>query len=180
VTMHVAFLRGINVSSHSASKEQLCAAFERLGFEKVATFRASGNVLFDAGSSKPQREPIERELARGLGYDVPVFLRSAKQVASVAAFEPFTREQLLASRGKLQVSFLAKRPPKAARAKALALATADEPLAIEGTELYWLPKGTMRESTLDLKALERLLGAWTMRTKGTVELIAARLTGVRG
>jgi uncharacterized protein (DUF1697 family) len=163
------------VSAHSASKGQLGAAFERLGFEGVSTFRASGNVLFDAGRTKPQPEPIERELAKELGYEVPVFLRSDRQVAAIAASEPFTRRQLAASNGKLQVAFLARRPAKAQREKALAMAPAEEPLALEGTELYWLPKGTMRESTLDLKGLERLLGAWTMRTAGTVELIALRL-----
>jgi uncharacterized protein (DUF1697 family) len=172
---HVAFLRGINIPRHSASKEQLCAAFERLGFGEVSTFRASGNVLFDAGSTNPKPGPIERALGEELGYAVPVFLRSARQIAAVSAFEPFTREQLLASNGKLQVSFLTKPPAKQARAEALALATAEDPLAIRGRELYWLPKGTMRESTLDLKALDQLLGASTMRTKGTVELIAQRL-----
>ncbi len=177
MTEHVAFLRGINVGGHSASKEQLRAAFERLGFEGVSTFRASGNVLFNAGSGQPSSEAIERELALEMGYDVPVFLRSATQVRAVAAFEPFSRAQLSASTGKLQVSFLSKRPAKADRAKALKLATEDDPLAFEGSEIYWLPKGMMRDSGLDLKRLELLLGASTMRTKGTIELIAQRLSG---
>lgn len=63
------------------------------------------------------------------------------------------------------------------RAEALKLATTDDPLALEGSELYWLPKGGTRDSALDLKSLERLLGTSTMRTKGTVELIAERLSG---
>ena len=41
-------------------------------------------------------------------------------------------------------------------------------------ELYWLPSGRMLETTLDLKAIERLLGPLTMRTKNTVEQIAAK------
>ena len=32
----------------------------------------------------------------------------------------------------------------------------------------------MRDSALDLKAVEELVGSWTMRTKGTVELLAAK------
>ena len=177
MAMNVAFLRGINVAGHSASKEQLGAAFERCGFIEVSTFRASGNVLFDAGSAKPKQQAIERELERELGYAVPVFLRSAAQVAAIASFAPFRPAQLAASSGKLQVSFLHRKPSKAAAAKALALATKDDPLAISGRELYWLPKGTMRESGLDLKQLDRLLGVSTMRTKGTVELIATKLRG---
>ena len=180
MAMHVAFLRGINVGSHKASKQQLAAAFARLGFDRVSTFRASGNVLFDAERARPKPEPIERELAKELGYEVPVFLRSARQIRAVAAREPFTPAQISASSGKAQVSFLARRPTKAASAKALALATADDPLAIEGAELHWLPKGSIRESGLDLKALDRLLGPSTMRTMGTVELIAERLSDSSG
>jgi hypothetical protein len=32
----------------------------------------------------------------------------------------------------------------------------------------------MRDSGLDLKAVEKLTGPWTMRTKGTVELLAEK------
>lgn len=175
--MHVAFLRGINVGGHKATKEQLITAFERVGFEMVSTFRASGNVLFDSGASAPpEPEAIERELAQELGYEAPVFLRSADEIAAVAAFEPFTPHQHSASTGKLQVSFLRGRPSPTAAESALALATEDDPLALAASELYWLPKGGMRDSSLDLKALDRLLGASTMRTMGTVELIAGRLT----
>jgi hypothetical protein len=74
------------------------------------------------------------------------------------------------------VSFLRGRPSPTAAESALALATEDDPLALAASELYWLPKGGMRDSSLDLKALDRLLGASTMRTMGTVELIAGRLT----
>jgi uncharacterized protein (DUF1697 family) len=177
MSMYAAFLRGINVGGHGATKDQLRSAFERLGFESVSTFRASGNVLFDSGGSEtPEVESIERELAAELGYEAPVFLRSADEVAAAAAFEPFTPAQLAASNGKLQVSFLRTRPSAAAAADALSLASEDDPLAIKGSELYWLPKGTMRDSELDLKALDRLLGPSTMRTMGTVEQIARRLS----
>ena len=47
---------------------------------------------------------------------------------------------------------------------------------VKGRELYWLPSGGISESDLDLKTLEGLLGPWTMRTKGTVDQIAAKLT----
>jgi uncharacterized protein (DUF1697 family) len=46
---------------------------------------------------------------------------------------------------------------------------------IEGRELYWLPSGGLLESDLDLKAIEKLLGADTRRTMGTIEQIAAKL-----
>ena len=46
---YVAFLRGMNLGKNRRIKNpELLAEFERLGFEDVATFRASGNVVFGA------------------------------------------------------------------------------------------------------------------------------------
>jgi hypothetical protein len=65
-------------------------------------------------------------------------------------------------------------PGRRVRKEALGLATDEDRLAIEGSELYWLPSGGISESDLDLKTLEAELGPWTMRTIGTVEQIAAK------
>jgi uncharacterized protein (DUF1697 family) len=172
---YAAFLRGINVGGHKATKDQLARAFEGCGFGKVSTFRASGNVLFEApGSPKPGASEMEAALEDELGYAVPVFIRSASQLEKVVALGPFSAKELKASKGKLQVAFLPKKPAQGKSREALSLAT-DEPLAIHGSELYWLPKAGMLESELDLRALEKLLGPWTMRTMGTVEQIASKL-----
>ena len=77
---------------------------------------------------------------------MPVFLRSCAEVAAIAAQEPFRRKAVEASKGKLQVMLLAKKPTAAARKKVLALATDEDLLAIEGRELYWLPSGGTLES----------------------------------
>ena len=46
---YIALLRGINVGGHKIIKmEQLRKAFEGLGFENVATYVQSGNVVFNA------------------------------------------------------------------------------------------------------------------------------------
>jgi len=103
-----------------------------------------------------------------------VFLRTIHEVAAIAAREPFDSKAVAKSKGKLQVSFLAKKPTAAAKKKALALATDEDLLAIEGRELYWLPSGGISESDLDLKALDATLGPGTIRTMGTVEQIAAK------
>jgi uncharacterized protein (DUF1697 family) len=174
---YVAFLRGINLGGRRIKNEELRRHFEEIGLEEVATFRASGNVIFAA----PKREAeaklaqrIEAELGERLGYEVPVFLRGIDEVAAIAAREPFDAEVVARSKGKLQVSFLQKKPSAAAKKKALALATDEDLLAIEGRELYWLPSGGISESDLDLKAIDAALGPGTIRTVGTVEQIAAK------
>jgi uncharacterized protein (DUF1697 family) len=175
---YVAFLRGMNLGNRRIKNEELRAHFEAMGLEEVATFRASGNVIF----ATPKREAesklarrVEAELDEQLGYDVPVFLRSAEEIAAIAGRKPFAAAKVKKSRGKLQVSLLRKKPSPAAKEKSLALATDDDLLAIEGHELYWLPSGGLLESELDLKAIEALLGTDTRRTIGTIEEIARRV-----
>jgi uncharacterized protein (DUF1697 family) len=167
----------MNLGNRRLKNEELRAEFEALGFAEVATFRASGNVIFDSdggASEAALTKKIEAGLGEGLGYEVPVFLRSASEVAAIADQEPFAANLVQASKGKLQVSMLAKKPGDKERKAALALASEEDLLAIEGRELYWLPSGGVSESGLDLKAIDKALGKGTMRTMGTIEQIAAK------
>jgi uncharacterized protein (DUF1697 family) len=134
-------------------------------------------VIFgsDGGEKEaPLTRQIEAGLGEALGYEVPVFLRSCAEVAAIAAQEPFAAKLLAGSKGKLQVLMLTKGPTAAARRKVLALASDEDRLAIEGRELYWLPSGGTIDSDLDLKAIDAALGVGTMRTKGTIDQVAAK------
>jgi uncharacterized protein (DUF1697 family) len=172
---HVAFLRGMNLGGRRIKNEELRAEFEVLGFADVACFRASGNVVFSAkGSEAKLTDQIEAGLGEALGYEVPVFLRSAKELSALAAREPFDAAKVKTSEGKLQVTLLSKKPSVSARKQALVEASDEDRLAIEDRELYWLPSGGISDSELDLKLLEAALGPWTMRTMGTIEQIVAK------
>jgi len=141
----------------------------------VATFRASGNVVFArAGKPAALAAELETGLADALGYSVPVFLRTAKELLVIAAHDPFDAKAISASKGKLQIALLTKKPRAEAAKKALALSSDDDRLAVEARELYWLPKGGLSESDLDLNALAEILGPTTIRTKGTIDQIAAK------
>jgi uncharacterized protein (DUF1697 family) len=180
MSRYVAFLRGMNLGGRRIKNEELRRHFEGMGLEEVATFRASGNVIFSTSGREAEgklAQRVEAELDERLGYDVPVFLRGIEEVAAIAAQEPFDPKRVAKSKGKLQVSLLAKKPSAAAKKKALALAGDEDLLAIEGRELYWLPSGGLLESDLDLKAIEALLGTDTRRTMGTIEQIAAKYCG---
>jgi uncharacterized protein (DUF1697 family) len=172
---HVAFLRGMNLGGRRITNDDLRVEFETLGFTEVACFRASGNVVFSAkgGEAKLTRQ-IEAGLGEALGYEVPVFLRSAEELSALAAQEPFDSTEAKASKGKLQVALLAKKPSAKARKQALAEASDEDRLAIEARELYWLPSGGISDSDLDLKTIEAAVGPWTMRTMGTIEQIVAK------
>jgi uncharacterized protein (DUF1697 family) len=78
---YVAFLRGMNLGNRRIKNEELRAHFEAMGFPEVATFRASGNVIF----ATPEREAeanlaarVGAELDERLGYDVTIEQIAAK------------------------------------------------------------------------------------------------------
>lgn len=170
---YAAFLRAVNVGrNHRVTSAELREIFEGVGVEEVATFRTSGNVVFEA--PRDMTAKIEKALETTLGYDVGVFLRSERELAEIAAQQPFKPAQVSGSKGKLQVSMLSDRPSAAKRKQVLALATDDDLLDFGKRELYWLPSGGTLDSTLDRKAIDKLLGPATMRTKGTVEQLTAK------
>jgi uncharacterized protein (DUF1697 family) len=180
VEHYVAFLRGINLGNRRIKSPELVEHFEQMGLEEVATFRASGNVVFadPSGDSEAKlQKRLEAELEQRLGYDVAVFLRSFEEVAAIAAHKPFDAKAIARSKGKPQVQLLARKPTAAARKKATALAGPDDEMRFEGRELHWLPSTGLSETEVDLKALDRVLGRGTMRTAGTIEQIASKYCG---
>jgi uncharacterized protein (DUF1697 family) len=176
MSRYAAFLRGMNIGGRRLTNEALRSHFATMGFAEVATFRASGNVTFAGEKEAPEavRAGIEEGLRDLLGYEVPTFIRTAREVLGIAAKEPFPPEQLSASKGKLQVALLLEKPPAKAARELLGHAGERDRLLLVGRELYWLPGGGILESELDMKAIERLLGPMTVRTKGTMEQIAVK------
>ena len=173
---YAAFLRGMNVGGHRISNAELRAHFEQLELSDVSTFRASGNVIF-ADAREPPSElvtRIEAGLATALGYDVPVFLRSAKEILKIAAHQPFAKPLIEASKGKLQVMMLTSRLAAGARKQVLGLASDEDRLAFSEREMYWLPSGGILDSELDFKVVGKLLGSATTRTKNTIEQLATK------
>ncbi|MBS1679377.1 MAG: DUF1697 domain-containing protein [Actinobacteria bacterium] len=177
---YVAFLRGMNLGNRRIKNPELVAHFEAMGLEEVATFRASGNVVFvdPAGEAESKlQERVEAELDARLGYDVAVFLRSAAEVAAIAARAPFDAGAIAASKGKPQVVLLGRKPSVKAKQAVLDLAPAGDLMVLEGRELHWLPSVGLSETELDTKALDAALGKGTTRTAGTIEQIAGKYCG---
>jgi uncharacterized protein (DUF1697 family) len=176
VPKHVAFLRGINVGGHRVGRDELRSCFEAIGFREVATFRASGNVIFEADREAPAKMAtrIEKALAKTLGYGVPAFVRTAAEIRAIGRHQPFATGLVQASAGKLQVAFFSTKPATKRWKELETLATEEDKLAIEGRELYWLPSGGILDSALDMAGIEKTLGSMTMRTKNTVDQIAAK------
>jgi uncharacterized protein (DUF1697 family) len=88
--MYVALLRGINVGGKNLIKmPALKASFEAGGFEDVATYIASGNVLFRApGPGTALADRIERMLSTAFDYRASVVPRSHTQMRATVEGAP--------------------------------------------------------------------------------------------
>lgn len=172
-----AFLRAMNVGGRRVTNDELCASFESMGFEGVFAFLASGNVVFESPSRslRKLKRQIEEGLESDLGYAVPTCVRTAAEIHEMANRQPFPETSVAASASNPQVAVLSRRPSATERDAATSLATPDDLLAIVDGEMYWLPKGTLSDSSLNVKAIETILGPMTIRTQRTLVRLAAKL-----
>jgi uncharacterized protein (DUF1697 family) len=111
----IALLRGVNVGGkHALPMAMLRDALEEVGYTSVQTYIQSGNIVLEhprRGAAALTRD-LEREIAGVAGFDVPVVVRSAAQLAAVIDANPFPR----VDGTKLHVAFMSDTPPRAALA----------------------------------------------------------------
>lgn len=165
---YVAFLRGMNLGGRRITNADLCTAMERIGCKNARAFLASGNVVFESSTKAASLvEKIEQGLRKELGYEVPTFVRSAQELATIANATPFAK-RTTEPRGKLQVALLTEAPAPSVLKAAMKLQSADDWLEIRGCEIYWWPIAGVATSALDFKQLEKLVGPTTVRTHNTM------------
>jgi uncharacterized protein (DUF1697 family) len=108
MTTCVALLRGINVGGKNLIRmPELKACFEQNGFEDVATYIQSGNVLFTTSETRNAAltDRIEEMLAESFDYVPTVVVRSRRQMRAIVEGAPkgFGRQQ---ARYRYDVIFL--------------------------------------------------------------------------
>lgn len=172
----VAFLRAINVGGHTVTMAVLRRRFEQLGVTDVATFIASGNVVFRsrARDRAALTRRIEKHLRTELGYEVATFLRSDAEIASIAAYRPFPESRIRAA-GAFVVGFLAEPLDAAAQRTLTTFRTDIDDFHVHGRELYWLCVTQQSESTFSNVKLEKALTLRaTFRGMNTIVRLAAK------
>lgn len=91
LTGYVALLRAVNVGgTGKLPMTALARMCEAIGFEKVKTYIASGNVVFQSGATEDQvRSALEDQLRAYAGKSVGVIVRTAAEMADTLAGNPF-------------------------------------------------------------------------------------------
>jgi uncharacterized protein (DUF1697 family) len=176
---YVALLRGINVGGKNLlPMKALADMFRDEGATDVSTFIASGNVIFDAAPKLAAglAPRIERRIAADFDLRVPVVLRSAAELATAVAKNPFVARG--ADENQLFVMFLADAPAaQATRALDPKRSPPDE-FALVGRDLYLrLPNGAARTKLTNAyfdKALATVGTARNWRTTRKLLELATR------
>ena len=95
MTAYVALVRAVNVSgTGKLPKEDLKAIGEACGFGNARTFINSGNLLFTSELEEAEvKKRVEQRIADYFGKPVPVFVRSASEMAEAVERDPFTDDK---------------------------------------------------------------------------------------
>ena len=138
-------LRGINLGpNRRVPMADLRALFGEAGYEDVRTYVQSGNVVLES-TAKPA--DLEREAAALIsdrfGFDVPVVVRTARQLAAVVKLNPLG--DVATEPKRYQVSFLTDKPSADVVNTLKGAAVEPERVAFHGREIYaWHPDGVAR------------------------------------
>lgn len=144
--VHVALLRGVNVGGkNKLPMKDLAAIFRAAECDDVRTYIQSGNVLFSASKALARRVPsaVAEAIEADFGFAVPVVLRTADELRSVAADNPFLQDG--ADPAALHVAFLAKKPTAAKAASLDPERSPPDEFAVRGKDIYLhCPNGVAR------------------------------------
>ena len=164
MTAFAALLRAVNVGGRKLVMSELKGIAEELGLGSPKTFIASGNLLFTSDKSEPELASLLSEAIGGhMGAEVPVLVRTADEMAEVAASNPFPEEP-----GNRVVAMFLENPPPG-DALAGASGVRDERMALGKREIYIAYGNGMADSKLKIPAAAK----GTARNMNSVAKMAA-------
>ncbi len=155
----VALLRGVNVGGNNrVPMASLRELMQELGYGEVRTHLQSGNAVFTAPGTPPERaaQEIEGQLALHLGLSVRVLVRTAEELARIVSANPLP--EATSEPARLLVNFLSA-PPDPDLLRGLDPADFEPDLfGVGEREIYvWCPEG-VRATRLSYAFWEKRLG----------------------
>lgn len=173
----LALLRGINVGGNNLlPMKALTEIFAAAGCTAVQTYIQSGNVIFRSPAIEAVAPAVRAAIAARFGFNAPVIVRSAAQLARAIAASPFTAPGT--DPASLHVMFLEDSPSPALIAALDPDRSPPDTFAVIGREVHLkLPNGTARTKLTNAYFDSRLKTVSTQRNWRTV-LKLAEMAGV--
>ncbi len=157
----IALLRGINVGGkRKILMADLKAMFLKVGFQKVVTYIQSGNIIFQSAINNSDIEKmLEKEISSEFGLEVPVIVRSAKDLKNLIQNNPYYSSE--GDINKLHLTFLKAEPnPKDVDAVS-SLSFQPDLFTIGNKEVFILCEGKYHQSKLTNDFFEKKLQVQT-------------------
>ena len=167
---HIVLLRGVNVGSHNrVAMPKLRDALADAGYDDVATYLQSGNVLLSSGRRPDDvAGDVAQLIAAEFGLDIAVVVRTHAQLARVVALDPLGK--VAKDPKRYQVSFLSARPSADVIRRIEASTAANKRVVVDGREIYaWHPETIARSRLWALLAGQKLGVTATARNWTTVQ-----------
>lgn len=170
---YIAFLRAINVGGTSIIKmDDLRRLFESFGLSNVQTYIQTGNVIFESEEKDASalEGRIEHQLEEGLGKRVQLFVRTMREIESMAKKPPFSPKE----NETLHIVFLREKPDKKSEQALMALRSKADDFIIKGREAYNLRRDR-EASVFSNNLIEKILGvSGTTRNLTTIQKIVEK------
>ncbi|HZC72880.1 MAG TPA: DUF1697 domain-containing protein [Jatrophihabitans sp.] len=151
----VAFLRAVNVGGRRVAMPTARRVLETLGFDDVASYVNSGNLLFTAtGKAVAHETTIRSALEDEFGFELTTFVRTARQVKVLATDKPFG----VIAAGHTHFALLPLHPLTAGDKKAVeAMSNDHDEVVVRGRDVHWLIRSRSPETTLGPRQWKRAL-----------------------
>ncbi len=170
---YIAILRGINVGGkRKILMADLRALLESKGFENVSTYIQSGNVFYNYKKnikSAAMEKMIHDAIAEKYGFDVPVIVRTKKEIEQAILDCPFPTEEI----NKLYLTFFKSQPEIELVESFNEMTFGEDKFHIKEKEAYILYADRYSKSKLTNNLLEKKLKvtATTRNWKTTLKLV---------
>ncbi len=157
---------------------ELVPMMEKLGCTDVKAYLQSGNVVFSAAAAvaRTLEAKLEKAISEKFGFEVPVTLRSQREMEAVVAGNPHVAAGLPLDR--VYVVFLKGKPVDGGFELVHAKAARNDALHCEGRDLFLhLPGGIADTKLTNVFMDAKLQTVSTLRNWNTVLAVMAMLRG---
>jgi uncharacterized protein (DUF1697 family) len=170
---YIAFLRAINVGGTSIIKmDDLRKMFESFGLVNVQTYIQSGNAIFesDEKDASALEGRIEHQLEKSLGKKTQLFVRTMREVETIAKQPPFHPKE----NETLHIVFLRSKPNKKSEQALMSFKSTADDFIVKGRDVYNLRRDK-DASVFSNNFIEKTLGvSGTTRNLTTIQKIVEK------
>ena len=174
----VALLRAVNVGGRKLPMAELRAHCGELGWQGVATYIQSGNVVFDADGPPGEAESdLEARIRQAHGFEAPTIVRTAAQWREYAAACPFP--EAARETPNYLLMLVSKQPPATGAVEAIQAKAAAGEQVREAGDALWIhfPNGS-GTSKITPPLIDKAIGSpATSRNYRTVVTLQEMLDG---